>query len=130
MPKTQKPAKKRGRPTKLTPEVREEVCKYIRGGLTDGDAAVLTGIHRQTFIEWKKRGDDGEAPFADFVDQLREAELDFKNYHLSLIAKHGKRSAPASQWLLERKFANEFGQRQKLEIIDKLTGFLEAFDKI
>lgn len=130
MAKAKTVPKKRGRPTKLTPEVAAEVCGYIKNGLTDGDAAVLTGITPQLFCQWKRQGEAGDEPYAQFLSQLRAAELEFKQYHLSLIAKHGKKSAPASEWLLERKFSNEFGQKQKIEVIDKLAEWTEGFDKV
>ncbi|MBU0959843.1 MAG: hypothetical protein KKB31_07890 [Nanoarchaeota archaeon] len=119
-----------GRPTKLTPELTEEICGHIRDGNTDKDACTLCGITQATFIDWKHRGEAGEEPFSTFLEQLVEAQIRFKDYHIRNIKRHSKRSAQASQWLLERKFNQEFGQRQRLEVIEKLASWAESFDKV
>jgi len=129
-PKTPGKTARIGRPTKLTPELAKEICGHIRDGLCDSDACLLVGISRITFMDWKKRGESGEQPFADFLSQTQEAVIEFKAYHLRNIRRHSKKQSKPSEWLLERKFSNEFGQRQRLEVIDKLASWAESFDKI
>lgn len=121
---------KTGRGTKLTPEVAGEICSGIAAGLSDGDACLRAGISGQSLLNWKKRGAEGEEPYAAFVADLHEAEIQFKLHHLKNISVRAKRNWQASAWLLERKFPQEFGQKQKVEFVDQLSAWVEAFDKL
>jgi len=119
-----------GRIGKLTPEVQKAICASIRAGLADGDAAIRVGICPSTFCNWRARGEHGEEPYATLLAEIKEAEVVFKQHHVNLIARHARLSWNASAWLLERKFPQEFGQRQRVELVDKLTAWVEAFDKL
>lgn len=119
-----------GRYTKLTPAVQLSICASIKAGLGDGDSAIRAGVAPSTLCEWKARGEHGEEPFKAFLEAVTEAEVQFKEHHIQLIARHAKKTWNASAWLLERKFPQEFGQRQRVELVDKLTAWVEAFDKL
>ena len=46
-----------GRPSKLTPELKEEILTAIRdGGCTYADACLKVGINESTFHRWKQKG--------------------------------------------------------------------------
>jgi hypothetical protein len=127
MPKVSKHG---GRRTLLTVELADEICGYVADGLSDRDASLLAGIDPQTFINWRRRGLEGEEPYTEFAKRLVVAEVKFKKRHMDNINRHSKKSPMQSQWLLERKFQSEFGLRQRLEVVDKLTEWAQAFDKI
>ena len=124
-----------GRPTKLTPELRADLCRQIEAGATQIDAAAYAGIHRATFQRWKAAGRKARSgQFRDFYDALKRAEAGFRMTHLQRIANSDpevetrtrerdgkvletiKITRPPdwrrSAWLLERRYPEEFrGQR-------------------
>lgn len=46
------------RPTKLTPEVQENICNWLKLGYYQEDAAIMAGISPSTYYEWMKKGDE------------------------------------------------------------------------
>lgn len=52
------------RPTKLTPELQDQILALIRRGLTKADAGRAVGLHRTTVNDWCLRGDrDADTPY-------------------------------------------------------------------
>jgi len=45
-----------GRPTKLTPELSEQVCKSLRAGNTVKDSIIAVGVDESTFYRWIQNG--------------------------------------------------------------------------
>jgi hypothetical protein len=62
-----------GRPTKLTGAVLETIVGHIRAGACGWVAAEAAGISERTFYNWLTRGERGEAPYAAFEAQVRQA---------------------------------------------------------
>ena len=123
-----------GRPSKLTPELRADLCRQIEAGATQIDAAACAGIHRATFQRWKAAGRKARSgQFRDFYDALKRAEAGFRMTHLQRIANSDpevetrtrerdgkvletiKITRPPdwrrSAWLLERRYPEEFSRR-------------------
>jgi transposase-like protein len=63
-----------GRDTKLTKERQEAIASAIEQGASITEAARKNGIHRETFGNWMKRGQEQEEGiFAEFFDRLTRA---------------------------------------------------------
>ena len=45
------------RPSKLTPEVQENICNWLKLGYYQEDAAIMAGISASTYYEWMKKGE-------------------------------------------------------------------------
>lgn len=71
------------RPTKLTPEVRDELRTLLRAGVPRTHAAEAVGIHRETLRSWTARGEEWldadmaevpeeEQPYAEFAGMIRQ----------------------------------------------------------
>lgn len=107
---TTKASKPRGRPLKYTPETVTAITDALRLGLTRRDACVYGDISEETFSRWMDQ-------HVDFVSAVEKAELHAKKSRVERIEKAGKRGTwQADAWLLERKYANEFGQRLYLKV--------------
>jgi hypothetical protein len=123
-----------GRPTSLTPELRVQICQRIAEGLTFVDACRVNHIAEKSFYNWKERGEEGEEPFSEFLQSVKESEGEFKATHIKTIrsASQGKIAGQwqAAAWLLERKYPGEFAMRQQIAVSDKLEQFIKAFDEI
>lgn len=120
-----------GRPTDCTPEVTARVVDAITDGLSNEDAAMVSGISRTAFYEWIQRGEAGEEPFAYFADAITRAKTDRKHLHLRnirTIAVAAEREGDrlrASTWYLEHVHRDEFGT-QRHEVTGKDGGPIEV----
>lgn len=120
-----------GRPCKLTPELQGEICQYIAGGNTFERACILVGIHRVTFMRWRNKGQIAKSgKFCDFCNAVKRAEEQFKAHNIDLIQQAANKQWQAAAWLLERKYPEEFGRREKIEVSNKLDELVEEFRKI
>jgi len=82
---------------KLTKEMTEKVCEYIRKGLTWEKAGEIMGISPNTLRCWTQR----HAPFALAIKKARrELEVNL----LESINNAGAKSWQARAWMLERSF--------------------------
>jgi len=55
-PKKRKPASPKGRPTKLTEDVRTKILDGVKAGLPLERAALLGGVSGRAFFQWVERG--------------------------------------------------------------------------
>jgi len=67
----------RGRPTKCTPELLQQLAQLIQGGVSPHDACGMAGIHKANISRWQERGrqalahhKDSRSIFAEFVRTL------------------------------------------------------------
>jgi|GEM_PF-1168510 len=113
---TAKKKKRRAGPkwTKLTPEVEETILRHLRMGAFRKHAAEAAGISDFAFDDWMRRGDEGEKPFAAFVEKVRKAQAEDALRSQSIItrAQLGKIDGDwkAAAWVLERKYPKLYGQ--------------------
>lgn len=109
--------KKPGRPTKLNPELQEEICKHLRDGLFRCAAAALVGIDEQTLSRWWHRGaSEAKGPFREFHLAVNKAEAEY------MAAAHRTLDAASTanpkhlQFLLSRRFPHLYGRRDNVEM--------------
>ena len=50
-----------GRKSKLTPEIQDTICNWLKLGYYQEDAAVMAGIAPSTFYDWLKKGAEQDA---------------------------------------------------------------------
>jgi hypothetical protein len=64
-----------GRPSKLTPETQEEICRVLSGGGTLEAAAASAGVGSSTLKGWRAKGTDpdSEQVYVDFRDATEKA---------------------------------------------------------
>ncbi len=110
--------KKRGRKSKLTPEVREKICALVRGGNYYKVAAQACGIAETTLYEWIEKGrvaTDRSCDYALFAEALKKADAEAESADVLIIKKAAKKSWQAAAWLLERKRFQRWARREKME---------------
>ena len=103
-----------GRPTKLTPELQEELLKALRGGAYVEDACGYVGIHKDTFYEWMRRGADGDDLYSEFSDAVEKARASAVVRNIALLQKAAEDSWQAAAWWLERTRPNQYGRRTNI----------------
>jgi hypothetical protein len=120
-----------GRPTKLTPELTERVCRYLRAGAFIESAALGCGITRQTFYLWMRTGnaarDDrlahsqrgvgilmltpDEERCVEFLEAMEEALSVAENRCVCGIVEAGERDWRAWAWRADRRTRLPHGYR-------------------
>ena len=106
------------RPIKLNKEIIAEMAKYVSEGSSYRDAATLCGVVPNTFLDWRKRGEEDmnngkDSLFSEFLRTLKESEAKAKAEAIRYIQRSDDWKARA--WYLERKYNDEFGNKQKIE---------------
>lgn len=107
---------KRGRKIKLTDEIIERFCDCIRNGLSNKDACIACRICEETFYSWKRDVEENNQEKPNFTKKvkllecIKEAEADFKNFHIKNINELAQKDWKASAWMLERRFPQEYAR--------------------
>ncbi len=113
---------KRGRPTKLTPEVAETLIKLVGIGTFVTNQATFIGVNPDTIWAWLKDGErartraesrdlnERDAFLADFWSRYKRAEGAWKIDAIQKIQRYG--GVRGLMWLLERRFPNKWGSRR------------------
>lgn len=98
------------RPTKYTPDVVKLITDAIRLGMTYRLACQYAGITEETFGNWQKR-------YLDFFDAVKKADADCVALRLARISAAGKAGTwQADAWTLERRYANEYGNKIRHDV--------------
>ena len=87
-----------GRPSKLTPELQESICKTLGAGVDVETAALREGISRSTIYNWMKWGREGQEPYASFVESTEIAQASVTTQVTYQILKASKSSWQAAAW--------------------------------
>lgn len=99
------------RPSKRTPEREASITAALARGNTRRAAAAAAGVTERTFERWMAR-------FVGFVAAVEKAEADAELMHVANVAKAAEDGTwTASAWWLERRRADEWGRRDRLEVI-------------
>jgi hypothetical protein len=102
---------KRGRKTKYEPERVARILDLLRSGNTRGTSAVASGISQDTFANWCAR-------YSDFSEQVKEAEQEAVTRYLGHIEQAAiKGSWQAAAWILERRHYQEWGRKDRVEVV-------------
>jgi hypothetical protein len=111
------------RPTKLTPEIVENICIAIRAGNYAKIAAGMAGISEATYYSWleQARQPDAEPEFLEFLESVERAESVAEVdavARIRIAADNG--TWQAAGWLLERKHGERWGRNDKVR--QEITG--------
>lgn len=134
-----------GRKSKISPNLIEDVCNWLKLGYYQEDAAVMAGISPSTFYEWMKKGDemddiieedkalpspDSPLPatqeavkvevvnmYSEFSEAVKRARAEAEGAHIRNIRRAADNGSwQASAWWLERSFPKKWGKRSAIEI--------------
>ena len=134
-----------GRKTKLTPELQETICNWLKLGYYQEDAGVMAGISPSTYYDWLKKGAEedskqdeikalgsGESPlpaieedsdielvyiYSEFSEAVARARAEAEGAHIKNIRRAADNGTwQASAWFLERSFPKKWGKRSTLDI--------------
>lgn len=104
---------RRGRPTKLTPELIQRVAAVVRAGNYLDTAARFCGIDKVTLWAWMKRGHaQKHGLHRDFLNALEEAQAAADVRDHALIAKAAERDWRAAVEHLRLRNQARYGVRR------------------
>jgi hypothetical protein len=98
-----------GRPSKRTPERAQRLLDAVRDGNTLQAACACAGISEDVLARWRRQS-------AEFAESVTRAIAESEVALVATIRKASTDDWRASAWLLERRFAETWSQRARLEI--------------
>lgn len=133
----------RGRPSKLTPEIQEEILRVIKSGNYIETACAYVGINKTTFYDWLRKGAREKErvaqnpkarvkkdlqKYVDFSNAVDKALAQAEIRDVAIIGKAAEENWQAAAWRLERKFPDRWGRKEKysLEHTGKEGGPIET----
>jgi transposase len=112
------PARKQGRPSKLTEDVQNRILRAVQAGNWLETASAYAGVDASTVRRWIAKGeaDDAEEPYRSFCAAIKQARAEAEIRAVALIQKAAQDGTwQASAWYLERSHPDRWG-RKRLEI--------------
>jgi hypothetical protein len=105
--------KKRGRKTLLNAELQREICYLLSEGVPVGATCDTVGITQCTYHAWIAKGEEGRAPYREFVECTTRARGQARVSLLKKIALSNDWRAYA--WLLSHCWPEEFSESRILQ---------------
>ena len=113
-----------------------EFYKLLDRGSSREDAAILAGLPLDFLSLWLENGAAGHEPYNAFLKNVRLCEARYKARLARAVqvnaegnpAKGEKPNWSASAWLLERRFAPEFGRVDEEKVIHALDRRFAALE--
>ena len=113
---------------KLTPQLQKQIGDNITLGMPLKFAAEAAGITEVTFYNWLKRGEaESKGQFFEFAEHIKACKAKAVQLHLKLITKAATDGSwQASAWILERRYPEEFGRREKIDMKAELDATIKG----
>jgi hypothetical protein len=111
------------KPYKLLDEQkRSRLLDAIRLGSFIEHACAYAGITSRTYRKWRELAEDDVQPYAKLFEEIRYAESESILRRLGRIEKAGIDGTwTADAWLLERKYPDQFGKKDKVEVSGEIN---------
>jgi len=102
-----------GRPTELTPIVKQRILEAVPQVIIPAQVAALARVPKQTLSDWLIRGDKDikagtDSIYAQFSDDFKHAQAKIVQETLAFLRCCPK-NYQALTWILERCFRKDFG---------------------
>lgn len=118
-----------GRKSKLTPEVTKIILETLRVGATFEAAAGRAGVDVSTIHHWRRSGkaEDGEGKLektpelVEFALAVDRAIAEAETRLVGLVSKAAPKQWQAAAWILERRWAGQYGSKQKIDMDARIT---------
>lgn len=122
------------RKRKLTKELIKEAYKLVAAGNYDKDVYPILGIDKSTWYRWLSEGETAKSGLKkEFYDTVKKAEKDAIARNVALIQRAAQEGNwQAAAWWLERKYFEDWGRKDKVDLSADKDGFkvvVEYVDK-
>ena len=116
----------------LTPELARDIIRKATNGMPIAKAAKSLGVTPQRWNHWRKLGDAGTAPFAQFFERAQKIESSLVEKALAVVHEglEIKEDVPLDTklacWVLERQMPQEFHPNTRAVLKSTLNGLVIA----
>lgn len=104
-----------GRPTDCTPELIERAGDLLAGGHPVRAMCRALRISPTSHYKWMERGEEGEQPFADYVNAVRAGMSTAETIALQAVRAAIPSDFRAATWWLEHVMQEDYG-KQRMEV--------------
>jgi hypothetical protein len=102
---------KRGRKSKLTPELIKQAAQLLSAGNYVNVVCQYLGIHESTWYKWLAEGEESPSGLKrEFCEAVKEASAGSEIRAITGILSAGKHSWQALAWFLERRYPDRWGR--------------------
>src|SRR5262245_51006007 len=105
------------RPTKLTPQLQEHVCRLVAAGVPKETAARASGLAPSSLRAWPAKGRKGRVVYVAFLAALKKAEAEAEAAAFAVVRTAAPTCWQAAAWVLERRWPQRYG-RDRREIAE------------
>jgi hypothetical protein len=122
------------RKSKLTKELIKEAFKLVSAGNYIKDIPPILGIDDSTWFRWLNEGEKAKSGMKrEFYETVKKAEKDAIARNVALIQRAAQEGNwQAAAWWLERKYFEDWGRKDKVDLSADKDGFkvvVEYIDK-
>lgn len=122
------------RKSKLTKELIKEAYKLVSAGNYIKDIYPILGIEESTWYRWLSEGEKAKSGLKrEFWETIKKAEKDAIARNVALIQRAAQEGNwQAAAWWLERKYFEDWGRKDKVDLSADKDGFkviVEYIDK-
>jgi transposase-like protein len=113
-----KSKKKVGRPSILTPKLREEIVMLIKAGNFVENVCLMVGINKSTYYSWINKADEStrSTKYSKFRNEVKYAHAVSEARDVLNISRACEDDWKACKWMLEHRFSNHWGVPMKVKI--------------
>lgn len=122
------------RKSKLTEELIKEAYRLVSAGNYIKDIPPILGIDDSTWFRWLSEGEKARSGLKrEFYDTVKKAEKDAIARNVALIQRAAQEGNwQAAAWWLERKYFEDWGRKERVDLAADKDGFkvvVEYIDK-
>lgn len=108
-----------GRPTELNPALQRKIVAMIRDGVTPEIASRAAGISASTYYLWRaKARENPDSQYSEFSEAIEKAVAECEARAVHVIAKAFPNSWQAAMTMMERRFPDRWGRRERIDVYE------------
>jgi hypothetical protein len=117
-----------GRPTKLTPELRDAIAIEIIDGMPLSRVGWLFELDPTTIYGWMRRGKkEPRTIYGQFFLTIKKAQAEFEKTAIAAVRAGGKKWTSFA-WMLERRIAVDYAKRDQVNLA-KVNDRIKALER-
>lgn len=102
-----------GRKPKLTRELNQRICEFLRAGNYAEVACASVGVGTTTFYRWLEEAETRGGLFREFRDAVLAASAEAEMEAVTII--RSVKTPEHAKWFLERRFPERWGRKERHE---------------
>ena len=110
-------ARRVGRPSKLTPEVRKRLINAIMAGNYYEPACRYAGVDYSTFRKWMQKGEQAKSgQYFEFFEEVKRAEAEAEARMVAQWQAQVPNDWKAARDFLARRYPERWAQKERIDL--------------